>query len=148
MSNLIRYGVTNSISQPTTGKTVDQILKDKSMQAVLGFGDNVQARVNGRIVEGSYLVKDGETVDIETVANKKAASVNVLIRFGTGNEIRRAYPENTTIKSVLTDSSTRTVLGFGDNVVAKIDGALVRDDLVVRDGLVIDLETAANKKAV
>lgn len=148
MSNVIKYGYANNITQNWAGRTIGELLGNSSIKLALGIGDNVQARVRGQVVGASYVIQPNDTIDIETVANRKAAGVSVTLRHGPGNSITRELPEGTTVKEVLTNSSYQQVLGFGRNSVCRIDGAQVTDDVVVRHGMVIDIETQANTKAV
>lgn len=148
MSNLIRHGLTNSMTRDLSGRTIGSVLGDRNLQTALGFGTNVQARVSGRVVSNDHVIGFNETIDIETVANRKANdAVQITLRYGTGNTLTRGVSPGTLVKQVLTNQSFRAALGFGDNVIAKINGAIVRDDLYVSEGMVIDLETAANQKA-
>lgn len=147
MSNILRHGPSNSITCDLAGRSIGSVLSDRNLQVALGFGTNVQARIYGRVVSSEHVISSGETVEVETVANRKANTVNITLRYGTANALTRGVNAGTTVKQVLTNQSFRAALGFGDNVIAKINGAAVRDDLYVTDGLVIDLETAANQKA-
>ena len=148
MSNQINHGLTNSLRRDVSGRSVASVLQDRNLQQVLGYGSNCQIRINGQIASADRIISYGETLDIETVANRKANNVSVTLRHGPNNELVRSVPAGTTVQSILTNSSFRSVLGFGANSIARIDGALISDtNLTVREGMVIDIETAANQKA-
>ncbi len=51
------------------------------------------------------------------------------------------------IGSIVSDSTTKVILGYGDNVKALIGGIEQPFDAVPSDGATITLETVANKKA-
>lgn len=69
----IRYGATNEVTKSVRpGTTVAQVLGDISIQGVLGFGSNVQALVDGQVLNGTASVSDGDVLVIETKANSKA----------------------------------------------------------------------------
>jgi hypothetical protein len=70
----IKYGVGNSMSvQVATGTTIDQILNNQNYQGSLGFGANVVAKVDGEILNASYVPDDGEEISIENRAHEKAS---------------------------------------------------------------------------
>lgn len=52
-----------------------------------------------------------------------------------------------TICQIRTDENIRAALGFGDNVNLLIGGVAQGDSVVVPDGSVVTVETAANQKA-
>jgi len=70
MSILIRHGVSNQVTKEVADyPTTESILGCPNLQQFLGFGANVEARVNG--VAGQSVLSDGDTVDIQSRANKK-----------------------------------------------------------------------------
>lgn len=70
-----RFGATNELTKEfSEGTTVSQLLSNQSVKATLGFGDNVQAVVNGSILAGNTVLDDGDVVTIESKANSKAAA--------------------------------------------------------------------------
>jgi len=146
-STTIKFGYGNSITQNWAGRTIADLLSNTSIKMALGIGDNVQARVRGQVQPSTYVIQPGDVVDVETVANRKAANVSVTLSHGPGNSITRELPEGTTIRDILTNVSYQQVLGFGRNSVCRIDGAQITDDVVIRHGMVISIETQANTKA-
>lgn len=146
--NNIRFGATNSLARDVAGSTVAQVLRNAGISGALGFGSSVCAKINGVPVDENYVIRGGETIDIENKAQSKAADVTVTVRFGATATLTRAFPATTTIRSVLTRPDIKAALGYGENAVAKINGVAVRDDLYVSEGMRIDIETRAQEKAV
>lgn len=146
--NKLSFGATNVLEVNLVGQTISQVLGNANYRNVLGFGQNVQAKVFGAPVSADYVVRGGDSIAIENKAQEKASNVNVTVTFGATSRLTKSVPANTTIASLLTDRTLRAALGFGDNAIAKINGAAVRNDVYVRDGLVIDIETKAQEKAV
>lgn len=71
----VRFGSTNEITKEVRdGITVDQVLRDASFKAALGFGDNVQGLIDGAVQPGSNTLEDGDTLVVETRANSKASN--------------------------------------------------------------------------
>jgi hypothetical protein len=69
----INFGLSNSLSRTfPTGKSLGQVLGDPNIQAALGFGKNVVGKVDGVTQSASYILTDGDEVDIEIKANQKA----------------------------------------------------------------------------
>jgi len=70
MSISIRFGVGNNITREVSQyPTVTSILRDANLQSFMGFGSNVEGRVNG--ASGAELLSDGDTVDIVSKMNTK-----------------------------------------------------------------------------
>lgn len=70
-----RFGATNELTKGfPEGTRVSQLLSNQSVKATLGFGDNVQAVVNGSILAVNTVLDDGDVVTIESKANSKAAA--------------------------------------------------------------------------
>lgn len=70
MSIQINYGASNGVVRDVSEfTTVAEILGDSELQAVLGFGENVEAYVNGE--RGITELRDGDVIDIRTVSAKK-----------------------------------------------------------------------------
>jgi len=67
----VRFGETIARSYPE-GTTIGGILQDRELKAVLGWGDNVRALVNGVEQPVTALAPDGATIVVETRANAKA----------------------------------------------------------------------------
>ena len=73
MTVTIRFGASNELSKSVPeGTTVGSILCDNNVKAVLGFGDNVQAVLDGVVQRDSAPLADGDILVIETRANSKA----------------------------------------------------------------------------
>lgn len=73
MTVTIRFGASNELSKAVpAGTTVGTILRDANVKAVLGFGDNVQAVVDGVVQRDTAPLDDGDVVTVETRANSKA----------------------------------------------------------------------------
>ena len=147
MSNIIRYGATNQLTVSLAGRTIASVLGDANLRGALGFPANVIAKINGSTVPSTYVIGAGQIVDVEVQAQQKAAGCNITLRYGATNELRVSVPEHTTIKTVLTNPSYKAALGYGSNVVAKINGASVRDDVFETDGLTVEIEVQAQQKA-
>ncbi len=111
--NTLKYGISNALTLKLAGKKISEVLASSSFQSALGYGQNVQARINGRITEGDYVIKDNDVVDLETIANRKAADVSVTLRFGPGNQLTRGVPEGTKIKDLVLNPNYKAVLGYG-----------------------------------
>lgn len=74
-------------------------------------------------------------------------NIGVTLNFGLSNSVTRSFPAGTTLGQVLSNSSLQAVLGFGGNVVGKIDGVIQDPGHRLVDGDEIDIETKANTKA-
>lgn len=66
----IRFGETISKSFPE-GTTIGVILADRELKAVLGWGDNVRALIQGVEQPNTAVVPDDVTIVVETRANSK-----------------------------------------------------------------------------
>lgn len=75
-------------------------------------------------------------------------SIGVTLNFGLSNSLSRTFTTGTTIGQVLGDANLQLALGFGKNVVAKIDGVIQDLNARLNDGDEIDIEVKANTKAV
>jgi len=70
MSISISFGLNNTVEKPVEHySTIDSILRDANLQQMLGFGANVEARVNG--VSGVTHLQDGDEVTLVSRANSK-----------------------------------------------------------------------------
>lgn len=69
----VRYGGDEQRVWVDTTTTIGQIIANPNTRAVLGYGDNVRALVNG--IEQSSTIKIGtaEELVLETKANEKAS---------------------------------------------------------------------------
>lgn len=68
----IRYGCESISKDFPHNTTIGQVVKDPNIKAVLGFGDNVKALVNGVEMPMEAVIPQGGTLTIETAANSKA----------------------------------------------------------------------------
>lgn len=144
----VTFGGGNSIEQDfPAGTTVGEILRNNRIKTYLGYGDNIQASIDRRHVDDTYRVGERVEITLETKANQKAADITVEVRFGGGNSVEHRCPQGTTVGQVLANNRVKTALGYGDNIVARIDNQEVDNETPVDQGDVISLETRANQKA-
>ena len=68
------------------------------------------------------------------------------LRFGLTNSLSASLAGQS-VSQVLDNAGYRGALGFGQNVVAKINGVAVCRDYRIRDGETIDIEVQAQQKA-
>jgi hypothetical protein len=68
----IKFGPANQISKAfEDGLRVSDLINDSTLQAALGFSGNVEAVVDGAVVDGNYRPTAGQTVSLRTKANTK-----------------------------------------------------------------------------
>lgn len=72
MTFKVQYGLDNHSKTTAIAPTIGQVVADPNLRAVLGYGDNVRALVNGVEQSHDTLVPDGCTLVLETRANQKA----------------------------------------------------------------------------
>jgi sulfur carrier protein ThiS len=68
----VAFGLNRIQQTINPGTTVANLLANEVVRAALHFGDNVVAKIEGRVVEGSRQLCNGQTVNLETRANEKA----------------------------------------------------------------------------
>jgi hypothetical protein len=68
----LQYGVDTHNPTLPPGTTIGSVLRNASYKAILGYGDNVKALVNGVEQPDDAQVSDGITIVLETRANSKA----------------------------------------------------------------------------
>lgn len=68
----VQYGTENYTKNSSTPMTVGQLKADATLKAMLGFGDNTRATINGVEQSNDTIVPDGATLVLETAANTKA----------------------------------------------------------------------------
>jgi hypothetical protein len=73
MRIVINYSGNSITKNVATGTTVGSILGDANLKAVLGFGGNIEAQVNGASAASAVVLSDGDELDLVTKANTKAA---------------------------------------------------------------------------
>jgi len=68
----ISFGVNNSVDKDASKyPTVTHVLQDANLQQFLGYGNNVEARVNGVTAVDGQRLMSGDVVELVTKANKK-----------------------------------------------------------------------------
>ena len=68
----IKFGANNEVTQNAANfTTVGAVLRNAGLKSTLGFGDNVEAHVNGNAVSSTYALRDGDIVVLITKANSK-----------------------------------------------------------------------------
>jgi len=72
---------------------------------------------------------------------------NITIRYGSDTRTV-TVDSNATIGDLIGNSTTRTILGYGDNVKALVSGVEQPNGAVPGDNTTITLETRANSKAI
>ena len=70
----ISYGVGNSVQKPETNyQNVQEATTDPNVQAVLGFeADQVEARVNGQVVDPNTAIQQGMVIQLVKKAGRKS----------------------------------------------------------------------------
>jgi hypothetical protein len=68
----IRYGIETVTKTVEAGTTIGQLKADVNLRAVLGYGDNSKALINGVEMTNDVVVPAGGTVVFETACNTKA----------------------------------------------------------------------------
>lgn len=69
----ISYGADNSLTRSVPqGTKVGQLLADPAIKAALGFGDNVQAVIDGARQEAGATLRNGDEIVVESRACAKA----------------------------------------------------------------------------
>jgi len=143
----VNYGLQRTATiQVEEGTTIKEVL-DK-VRPVLGFAASVKALI-GSIHQGcDIIVRDGEVIEVESACNEKAAEgdISVTVNYGLERSATTEVPLGTTIQQVL--DNMRPALGYSCNVKALIEGAAQPLTNEVVAGDVINVETAANSKAV
>ncbi len=70
----------------------------------------------------------------------------VIVRYGV-DSTEVTVASTATIGSIISNPSTKIILGYGDNVKALVGGVEQENSAQVADGMEIVLETRANSKA-
>ncbi len=73
--------------------------------------------------------------------------MNVRIKYGSGNELAKDFPEGTSLGCILNNPHVRAALGYGSSVAGHIGGVPQSDSLVPPDGAVISVNDKACQKA-
>lgn len=70
----VTFGGGNSTTQTVPrGTTVGQLIENRRVQSALGVGTNVQANIDRVPQTNDTQLEDGDVVNLETIANQKAA---------------------------------------------------------------------------
>ena len=67
----VSYGLDNEVT--TNADTVKEILSSDRIKAFLGFGDSVEAVIDGAVVGGSYLLAEDDHVALRAKAGEKGS---------------------------------------------------------------------------
>jgi hypothetical protein len=143
----VKYGVARTATiEVEEGTTIKEVLN--TVRPALGFASNVKALINAQHQGGDITVRDGEIIEVENSCNEKAAEgdISVTVNYGLGRTVTTSVADGTTIQQVL--DKVRPALGYTSNVKALVEGAAQPLSNTVVNGDVIDVETAANSKAV
>jgi hypothetical protein len=70
----LNFGLNSTTSASFIGKSVSDILVDRSLQSLLGFGSGNYRLVNsdGAYVSNSHILANGDNLSIETASSSKA----------------------------------------------------------------------------
>jgi hypothetical protein len=73
--------------------------------------------------------------------------MRVTVKFGTGNELTKEFPEGTSLGCILGNPHVKAALGYGDNVAGHIGSVPQADSLVPPDGAVVSVHQKSCAKA-
>jgi sulfur carrier protein ThiS len=147
MSITIKFGLGNEVVQPEEKfATVGDVLRDAAIQSLLGFGSNVEVTVNGSVVPNDTRTYSGMVLSIQTKAHTKGAADSFTVKFGLGNEVTQPVSKFATVGDVIRDAAIQSLLGFGSNVEATVNGSVVSNDTLIYAGMVVSLQTKAHTK--
>lgn len=71
----VQFGMDRHEKNAPSGMTFGQVKQDGNLKALLGFGDNVRALIDGVEMPDSVEVPDGCEVQLETKMNTKALAL-------------------------------------------------------------------------
>lgn len=72
MAIKISFGINNEVTRDVAEyPTVGNVIGDKNLRQFLGFGDNIEARLNGLSAESGSRISDGDSIELITKANDK-----------------------------------------------------------------------------
>jgi hypothetical protein len=71
----------------------------------------------------------------------------ITVKYGI-ESVTKTYDNAPTVGSVLGSASVKAELGYGDNVRALVNGVEQSNSAVLTDGVVLQIETKANSKAI
>lgn len=72
MQITVKYGCDQISKSFDAAPTVAELKENDSLQAALGYGDNVRVLMNGVALSDGTTIPSGAVVTIETAANEKA----------------------------------------------------------------------------
>lgn len=143
----IKYGLDEVTKQFNDDATFASITSDSALKAVLGYGDNIRALVNGVEMPANASVASGSKVVLETRCNTKAADQqHVTVKYGL-DSVTRSYDVPVFVSTLRADTALRAFLGYGDNVRFLMNGVELPDSATIANGSVITVETRCNTKA-
>ena len=146
MSITIKFGLGNEVTQPVAKfNTVGDVLQDAAIQSLLGYGSNVEVTINGSVVPNDTRTYAGMILSIQTKAHTKGAD-SFTVKFGLGNEVTQPVSKFAAVADAVRDAGIQSLLGYGDNVEATINGSVVPGDTRITAGMVISLQTKAHTK--
>lgn len=73
--------------------------------------------------------------------------IEITIRYGATTEIKRSFPEGTTVGTIINDRNLQAYVGFGSNVQGVVNGEVQDIHASLEDGDILVVETKANAKA-
>lgn len=142
----IKYGVDQINKSVEDAVTVGDLKNNSTIKAVLGYGDNVRALINGVEQADTTQIPAGSVVTLETAANTKAAC-EVVIQYGV-ESITKTFDSPPTVQQIKSNPNIKAVLGFGDNVRVLINGVEQPDTMTIPlNAARVVIETKANTKA-
>lgn len=143
----IKYGSRNQNFDFAEGTSIDNVLNDSAIRGALGYGQSVEAHLDGVPQKGSITLRDGDTLSvhdkqcskaadtIEYVAVSQNGGLAITVSYGSGREYTDTYPEGVTLaQAVLNNPEVRGKLGFGDNVEGHIGGVPQKPETKLADG--------------
>jgi hypothetical protein len=68
----IKYGLNSLTKDITEGASVADLINNEDIQAALGFGENVDALIDGSVVGGFTTLSAGDQIVVRAKANAKA----------------------------------------------------------------------------
>lgn len=71
--------------------------------------------------------------------------MNITVRYGM-NAVQLDRPEGTSVGSLLKDANAQAVLGYGDNVVAVVEGASVGHEFLLGEADEVVFQPRAAQK--
>lgn len=80
MNIITRYGLSNELAKAfPEGTTMGAVLSNPGVMGALDFGSNVVGKIDGVTQEMSYVLHDGDEIDVEVRANTKATQPALVL---------------------------------------------------------------------